>query len=203
MVVVMAIIALLAALVTPAMSGLLGATGLTAAGNKVTQMASQARQLAMTRNTVTALALLGDVGTPGDYRSLAVLEYDSGAGWKLAGAWEQLPAGVLVDYTAPAVCTFVSLSEGKLPFAQSAPNAGTLPFDYDGTPLSGTTCSLRVFLPNGGLHDSENPARIRLVEGVKEDDGILYRSPSPAGVPANYYDISLIGATGIAKVSRP
>jgi hypothetical protein len=40
------------------------------------------------------------------------------------------------------------------------------------------------------------------VEGSKEGDGMVYHHPSQGGVPGNYFDITLIGATGLAKVSR-
>ncbi|MEZ0388273.1 MAG: prepilin-type N-terminal cleavage/methylation domain-containing protein [Verrucomicrobium sp.] len=204
MIVVMAIISLIVAMVTPALSGLLGATGLTAAGNMVTNMASQARQLAMSRNTVTALAVVGDLGLPGDFRTLAILQYEGPhQGWKLATEWRQLPQGVIVDFSNPDVCTFVSQSGAALPLAPGFPDPGVLPVEYHGTGLTLSTCPLRVFLPNGGLQESETPARIRLVEGSKESDGIVYHHLTQGGVPGNYFDITLIGATGLAKVSRP
>lgn len=203
MIVVITIVSLLVAVATPAMSGMMGATGLTAAGNMLTNLASQARQKAMTRNTVTALAILGDVGGPDDFRALAIMEYETSGGWKQATPWQTLPSGVVVDFSDRKTCTFVSQAGVPLPLAPDAAASGELPFSYHDIPLTSATCALRVFLPNGGLHDSESPARIRLVEGTKQGSTVDYRHSTDQGAPVNYYDVSLIGATGLAKVNRP
>jgi len=202
MVVVMAIVATIIAVATPAMSGIVGATNLTSAGNMVSNLAAQARQVAMTRNTVSALAVLGELGEPEDYRMLAIMEYDAGSGWKQATPWQSLPNGVLVDFTNRDTCTFL---KNGVPLAMAPADAATgrLPFQYNGTTLTSSTCALRVFLPNGGLHDSESPARIRLVEGVKQGTGLDYSHQTDEGAPRNYYDVSIIGATGLAKINRP
>ncbi|TLD68932.1 prepilin-type N-terminal cleavage/methylation domain-containing protein [Phragmitibacter flavus] len=203
LVVVMALIALLVAIATPAMAALVGSTGLTAAGNLVTHLAAQARQMAMTKNTVTALAVLGDLGVEDDFRTLAIMEYDASNGWTQATPWQALPSGVLVDFADRRTCTFVSQAGVPLPLAPEDAASGSLPFDYQGVALSSATCALRVFLPNGGLHDSESPARIRLVEGVKQGAVMKYRNTTSDGSPGNFYDVSLIGATGLAKINRP
>lgn len=202
-VIVMAIVALLVAVATPAMSSLISSTGLTAAGNQVINMASKARQTAITKNTVTALAILGDLGVSEDFRVLAIMEYDNEEGWKQTTPWQTLPSGVVVDFSDRKTCTFVSESEIPLPLTPADAPSGKLPFFFKEIPLTSATCSLRVFLPNGGLHDSESPARIRLVEGIKEGETVDYSRPDEQGFPANYYDVSLIGATGLSKVNRP
>ena len=97
LIVVIAVLVSLLALVVPAVSGFGRSSALTRGGNLVTNLASLARQEAMTRNTMTALVLLRDQGSDADYRAFTVATYEPGLGWRQTTAWETLPTGVVVD----------------------------------------------------------------------------------------------------------
>ena len=64
LIVVMAVVVILTTLVIPAVSNFGRATNLVTGGNMVMNLAAYARQIAITKGTITALVLLGAQGTP-------------------------------------------------------------------------------------------------------------------------------------------
>ena len=200
---VMAVIAILVALVVPAVSNFGKATRLSTGGNMVVNLANLARQKAMTSNSLTALVMLGAQGTEDDFRSFAILSYEPGVMWSAVTPWQKLPEGIVVDRSVEAdeaeesSGTFISHSPKALPFQKG----DVLPVPYLGQPVR--SYALRVFLPGGGLQNADEPAHLRLVEGYLQGDKIVYTRPGEGNKPANYYDVALIGVTGIAKASRP
>lgn len=200
---VIVIIAALLAAFMPALSGFGRATRLTSAGDMVAALCNAARQTAVSKNTLAALVLLGAQGTPDDFRAFAILEYRADEGWVQQGSWERLPDEVIVDVSDPQNSSFLNNSPNPFPFADE-PAAGTPPIFHQNRPVQGNAYAARIFLPHGGLHDSETPALIRLVEGHLQGSSIHYsQSTGAAGGPANYYDLAIIGATGQIKVTRP
>lgn len=200
---VMAVIILITAFVVPAVSNFGKATGMVAGGNMVVNLAGLARQKAMTSNSLAALVLLGAQGTEDDFRAFAVLSYEAGVGWSPVTAWEKLPVGIIVDRSGEddtsdeSSSTFISRSPKALPFQPGR----DLPVRYQGAAVHGY--ALRVFLPGGSLQNAEEPAHLRIVEGYLQGKAVTYTRPGVGKKPANYYDVALIGATGIAKASRP
>lgn len=199
---VIAIIALVAVMVVPAIGGFGRSSALTTSGNMVTSMASLARQNAMSKNTMTALVLLGQQGTDQDFRALALLEFDPVAGWSQTGAWEMLPPGIVVDRNDPANCTFLANSP-QFPFLNRGATQNNPPARFRGQQVAANGFAARIFLANGALQNPEKAAQLRLVEGFYEKNRVTYTRPDRQGKPANYYDVAILGLTGMTKVSRP
>ena len=61
----------------------------------------------------------------------------------------------------------------------------------------------RIFTPTGSLQNAEQGAQIRLIEGYLAGGKVVRTRPGAAGASANYYDITIVGATGIPQASRP
>lgn len=199
---VLAVVGIVLGFVVPAISGMARGTSLATAGNTVNNMAGLARQHAMSRNTLTALLVLGNQGTDSDYRACAILEYKRGAGWSQIGKWETLPTGITVDSGNTQDCSFLLRSPDPFPFL-TATNQSNPPILFQGVPVSSGAYAARIFTPGGGLQNPGDPAQIRLVEGFVEGGTIRYTHRNAAGQPANYFDIAIVGATGATKISRP
>jgi hypothetical protein len=202
----MAVLITLLVMVMPAVSGFGRSTGLTTGGNMVTNLAGLARQEATSRNTMTALVLLRDQGTDADYRAFTVAVYDVETGWRQITAWEQLPVGIVVDRNTEndpnsELGSFVKNSPATFPLLSRANLQENPPVDYAGNRVR--SFAVRIFLPNGSLMNAEEPAHLRIVEGFLQGNRTTYTHPGIGAAPANYYDIALIGATGVAKVDRP
>jgi hypothetical protein len=93
--------------------------------------------------------------------------------------------------------TFLSNVVNPLPFASDL----MLPVKYQGASVSSYAC--RVFLPAGGLTNPAYPARIQLVEGLLKGSKAVYTHPGTGGGAANWYGITIVGATGRGIVERP
>lgn len=202
---VIAIIVIIIAFVAPAVSGFGRTAGLTSAGNTVTNLATLARQTAMTKGTMTALVLLTDQGTEDDYRAVTILEYSRDIGWAQATSWEVLPTGVIVNPnlngSEAQTSTFLDNSPRPFPLLGVQTNP---PVSYKGKAILNSGYAARIFLPNGSLQNSDQSAQLRLVEGHLISPGrVAFTRPGANGLPANFYDIILLGATGVAKVYRP
>jgi prepilin-type N-terminal cleavage/methylation domain-containing protein len=199
---VIGILAIVMALVAPAVTGFGRSTTLVTGGNMVTNMITLARQRAISGNTMTALVLLTDQGSDADYRAWTIVEYTVGGRWAQVGKWEILPTGITVDCTdIVTTSSFLSHSPRPFPFLTGSANP---PVAYQQAPIRDPEgYAARLFLPNGGLQNPEHPARIRLVEGFSQVGQTKYSRPSKDGKPVNFYDVAIVGATGIAKVDRP
>jgi len=154
---------------------------LTAAGNGISHLAHLAHQEAITQNTPSALVFLKPVSeaVPGAFAVL-LLQDDR---WKQISKWEILPEGIVLD-------------EGASSFLQ---NAALPPIVAGGAAIArfreqavtADACAARVFLPGAGsLWNPDQPATLRLVE----------RAGGAAS--QNYYDITLLGPTGLARIER-
>ena len=204
MLVVLAIIAIIAVLVVPAVRGFGQSAALTSGGNLIANAANVARQNAVSKNTMTALLLLGNQGTDQDYRAVAVLEYDPVAGWSQTNNWEFLPNGVVVDANDTANCSFLVNSPQPFPFLSRAGGQKNPPAVFEGKQVAdGGGYAARIFLPNGTLENAEKAAQIRLVEGYVQNGHVVYTRPGPKGGPSNYYDIAILGLSGTTKITRP
>lgn len=218
--VVMVIIVAMAALIGPAVNSFGRANALTGAGNTVVNMASLARQQAIAKNTMTALVLLGRQDTDSDFRAITVAEFqinqdpvETGTAvagfWKQVTKWEFFPPGVVADFDDLESSTFIKHSPQLLPFTSS----GQEPLAFRGKGLStrhGTPAySFRVFLPSGSLQNPGFKSTLRLVEGFREGDKLIYtrqgekKSGDDRQMAANFYDVTLVGTTGLARVTRP
>lgn len=193
--VVMGIMVLLTSLLAPMFN-----TGgkLAGSGNQIAFFVDQARQHSMSKNVMTALVLNTDDNTGGGHRAFTLLEYnaeDAAPEWKQVSQWLNLPTGVVVDASGSA--TFLDNTVNPLPFAANS----TLPVKYQGAQVG--SYAARVFLPSGALSNPDFPAQIQLVEGLRQGSATVYTRPAAGGGAANWYRISIIGATGRGKIERP
>lgn len=200
----LAIISILIAIAVPAVSSYGRSTALATGGNMVANLAALARQTAIARNSMAALVLLGAQGTEEDFRAFTVAEYRPGEGWVQLTDWKILPIGIVVDSSAPLASTFLLNSPRPFPFLAGPPRQTNPPLSFQGQNISdGPGYAARIFLPGGGLLNPQHPAQIRMVEGIFQAGQVTHTRRGAAGQPANYYDLTILGATGITKVFRP
>ncbi|MEA3209581.1 MAG: hypothetical protein QOE70_2638 [Chthoniobacter sp.] len=147
---------------------------------------------------MTALIVISNANTEGDYRAWSLYEMvphpdgtaTATADWTQLGRWELLPEGIIVD-----TCT---LTPGDTVTVPQLPR-----LNYKGSPV--TNYQYAVFLPNGSLLHSD-PAYVRLVQGFRPAGATVPSytgAKSEDGHPANYYDISIVAATGRVKLDHP
>lgn len=190
------VISIIATVVIAAFSGLFGVGGgfkLSGSGNRVSNLASLARQNSMAKNAMTALIMIGDSGTEGDYRAFCLFEIVprtdgqplTSADWAPLGPWETTPDGVVVD-----TCSFT---------ASTVPTTPPLPpMTYRNSGVD--NYYYVVFLPTGGLLGGMSSSA-RLVQGYRAPGAhsTIYTATSGA----DYYQIYLLGASGRVKINRP
>ncbi|MFA7342977.1 MAG: prepilin-type N-terminal cleavage/methylation domain-containing protein [Terrimicrobiaceae bacterium] len=192
--VVMGIMVILTSLLAPMFN-----TGgkLAGSGNQIAFLVDQARQHSMSKNVMTALVLNTDDNTGGGHRAFTLLEYnaeDAAQEWRQVSQWLNLPTGIVVESETNS--SFIDNSPSSLPFAADS----TLPVKYQGAQVG--NYAFRVFLPSGALSKPSSAAEIQLVEGSRQGSRTAYTRPG-AGGAANWYRISIIGATGRGKIERP
>jgi prepilin-type N-terminal cleavage/methylation domain-containing protein len=215
MLLVMAIITVLTSVSVLAMKSLMGSTGLTGAGDKVSAFFAFARQEAISKNTITAAVILtkSSLGTPA-YRTYSVWELVlpaddnlSDATWVQASKWQTLPNGVVIDNS-----TLAATANNYLSSTTVTPALPTM--NYLGTTLNpATDCAVQIFLPSGRIDPpsnatpstANNPIALQLAEGFYNGSTITYQHPNAtnSALPANYVDYYFSAATGEPKIVRP
>jgi hypothetical protein len=171
---------------------------LSGAGNRVSNLALLARQNSLAKNAMTALVMIADSGTEGDYRAFRLYEIVprtdgqplSASDWSPLGTWETTPDGVVVD-----ICSFTS---STVPMTPPLPQ-----ITYRNSVIG--SYQYVVFLPTGALLGG-TPAAVRLAQGYRAPGSqvVTYTSARGADMKgANYYQISLLGANGRVKIDRP
>lgn len=199
--VVVLLIGALVGFLAPAVWGAMKGTALQQSGSLVVALVDQARQMAVTKNTMSALVLLADAGTEDDYRAFTQLEYKPDMGWTQVRDWQRLPKGVLVDFSS-GESSFLTRSPAVFPLLQ--PGESHPPLRFNGRELrqrkSYAAC---IFMPSGARRNADQPARLRLVAGFKEGSQLIYSQRGTSGRPPNYFDVTIVGVTGAVKVDRP
>jgi len=195
--VVMGIIVILMSLLAPAFIGIGKGSSLKAAGNNISYLAMVGRQNSLAKNAMTALVIIGNSGTGGDYRAYGLFEIEPrGDGtsplstdWSQIGKWEQLPDGVAMD-----TCSFDAQSVAITPALP--------PLYYEGALVS--QYQYAVFLSNGSLLSS-TISQLRLVPGFRPSgsQNVVYTEKMIAGSPADYYSITILNANGRVKIEQP
>jgi prepilin-type N-terminal cleavage/methylation domain-containing protein len=198
--VVIAVMLILLVMAVPAFNGIGRGTALNGAGNSVSNLVYLARQNSLAKNALTAVILPGASGTDADFHAFALYEavpHADGtpittADWKPLGAWQTLPVSVIVE---PDLCTFTKSSSSMTPAFPA--------FTYHAAPV--TAYAYVVFLPSGEILGSVAP-QVRLVTGYLPagSDTVVYTNKNAAtATPADYYNITIISASGRVKVDRP
>ncbi len=188
------------------------ANALIAGGNQIADLLASARQNSISRHAFTAVV----IKSAGDARYSAhclfeLTRDDNGAfvtvgdtAWRMLAPWRSLPEGVRFDPSAPVIspaANFLSMS----PTPPSSPSAlpGSVQFRGKTVDLTNDV-AYQIFGPDGTLTKAA-PVRLRLVEAAENlgGAGIIYTGQkTPAGPPANYYDIVILRETGQARVER-
>lgn len=193
--IVMAIIAILLGLTIPAFNNIGSARSLANGGNEVMDLAALARTQAIGSSAPVALVLLGDAGSPEDFRAFGLFRLDTDAAtgarsWQQTGRWTVLPQGIVFDQSfTPPSAKAVTMTSGT---PSVSPPLASVKFH------GGSTNSIyyRVFLPDGSIHGQSLPTVMRLVEGEAGAGATQYRR----GPDTNFYDIILLPDTGSAKL---
>ena len=183
--VTIAIMTLIGTVGFPAINSLRAAK-LVNSGNQIAELANQARQNSISRNTSTALVMAINTGDAKlDYRLFCLVEYKSGTQtWSMVSPWTLLPAEVVVDSTNSGV--FVT-DKPTL-----SPAIGDL--KYSGKTISASHYTYQVFLADGTMESAQIKANTMPVLRLVQDH---------SAVASNYYDIVLNVYTGIPKIERP
>lgn len=194
---VMAIVAVVVGLMVPAMSNFGRAGALRTAGEKVSNLLALARQNAIAKNALTAVVVVTEPGISDRYRALAIYEMPPKADgtsstskdWRQVNRWELLPDGIIFDQS-----TFQTDPSAVLPALPEVNFRGAETQSY----------SYVVFLPNGAIWEP-NANSIRLVEGFWPEGASVpnYTRPKNGNSPANFFNVSIIGASGRLKVDQP
>jgi hypothetical protein len=172
-------IAILTAATGPALLSSQKSSRLTESGNRLADMASLARQSALSRNVITALVLVSGSGDASvDGRAAALLEMAPDRTWKQASGWVFLADGVkATDAT----------TGGTLPAG-----AGLPALKVRGKPVDVSQCRSFVFYPDGRMDgDPQQPRRL----SVKFD--------AEGSAAINSYDLVFNIDTSTVRIVRP
>jgi hypothetical protein len=185
-----------------------GATALNAAGAKVSDILTEARQNSTSKGVLTAVVLLTNPGSPQTaYRTFTLLQLtppDTGvtaqsANWAEVSTWQSLNNGIVVDNSMGT-------------FFQSPSIVPALPtLTYLNSPVLPSQCAYQIFMPNGQPYQdaSGNPAlpcTLRLVSGFYAASKLTYINPlagSSGASPGDYIELIITEATGSVKIVHP
>lgn len=203
---VMGILSALAGLTVGSLSPV-KANALTAGGNQTADLLASARQNSISRHAFTAVVIKSaGAARYSAYCLFELTRNDNGAfvAWKMLAPWRSLPEGVRFDPGAPVIApaaNFLSMT----PTPPSSPSAFPSSVQFRGEAVDLTNdVAYQIFAPDGTLTRGA-PVKLRLVEAAENlaGTGIMYTGPkTPAGPPANYYDIVILRETGHARVER-
>lgn len=151
--VVLAIVALILTISAPALISSFRGAAVNQAGNVLFDLASQARQMAVAKNTSVALVITTDK-PPGRGQAAAVVVFDrTSSTWDRVGAWQDLPSHVDVKCDEPG---------------ETLERMGTIDLRTAGRSLSTADFGAFVFYPEGRM-ESENPFP-RLIVSLEGDE---------------------------------
>jgi general secretion pathway protein G len=198
--VVVSIMSLLATVAMVNMGGLNQSSQVASGGNLIVDMANLARQLAVTHEANTALAIIrasaadnaADVGQPKiGLRTVCVMQYlptttSSSPQWQMVTPWQSLPRSVSISDDSTQSTVFNSSSTDNL-----SATYRNVSYESNGTQ---NVLAVLIFTPEGGLDTNGVTKRMRVVpgKGGKVDTSAV-----------NYYDIVFDPYSGGSKIFRP
>lgn len=177
---VVAVLAVLTGISTPALVGSWQGTTIANAGNQIADLTALARQTAMSKNVLAAVVFAQNV--PGmEGRALGLIEYGPERKWKSAGGWTVLPEAVYATNN----------SVQSLPAATLTPDPQ---ITFRGKPI--TPGSVLVFYPDGRMHNQAagQPVKVRVVAA---------RDANAPDTAVNYYDIVFNRDNSGYRITRP
>lgn len=174
---VVAIMSVVMGLSAQAIMGSFRSSGITSAGNQIVDMVAVARQIATSKNVLTAVVFAPEIQDVKG-RALRMMEYGPDRSWREIGGWTVLPES--------AYATNFS--------AQASPAAAAMPqMTFRGKTFAPDNAL--IFYPDGRLHQATTPkVKVRVVGS--QDAGA-------ANSAANYYDIVLNRDNSAYQVFRP
>lgn len=185
--VAMAIMISLMGLVVPAVTSTRTAEALNLGGNQVATLLSFARENSLSKNVMTALAVVTDPSINQQNPVFTVLELlppkngtaPTPADWKQISKWQKLEPGITVnDWTTQT---------------GTSGNISVLPsLIYGGKPINQANVKVLIFMPDGGTY-SDSPTTVQLADSKTVKNG----------TPTNYYKLTVLNATGRIKIGRP
>lgn len=196
---VIAIMAILAGAAAPALMKSYRASSLTQAGNQVANLASLARNNALSRNAMTALVIVTSTSanlSQAANKALTVIELAPGqTNWTQITKWVFLPIQVKA-YANPAALDPANLplpTGGAMPPLSVADNSGSL------VALQSSDYVCYVFNPDGTMYNVSSPLPQAFVQYATD------QAPSNGTQSTsllNYYDLVFSEAGGI-HIIRP
>ncbi len=178
--IVTAMLALMMSLGVPALLNSRQSSALTQAGGMMADLASLARQNAVSRNAPTALLIVKQSAPDSlNNRAMTLVEMDQNRNWRQVAGWTILPESTLAT----------NATTGGLPTPPWS--AGSPALKLRGTSINpATQCDAYLFHPNGRLIVSGNTQaklKVRMANGPAD----------------NSYELIFNAATGSYKVERP
>lgn len=189
--VVIAIGSVMVVLLIPAFNSLGKSQMLNAEGNKIVNLINFAGQNSAAKNAMTALIAIPGKST--NVAALGLFEYvPEGSGWKQVSKWEPIKDGI------------VAWGNPDHPFTDSSipPPIQVFPsISYRGQAVP--AFQYLIFLPSRSLVQSTN-AQLQIAEGFASSAGpITFTRPATGGSPANFYNVTVVAASGCPKIDRP
>jgi len=194
----MAIMVSLIGVLVPAFSGIGKAGALNGDGALIANLANVARQNSLSKNAMTALVVVTDRSNDFQNRVFTMLELlPSSNGhppvntdWKQISKWETLGRGVVVNNWTTQSGTASTVSPA-LP-----------PLTYGGQQID--QFKSLVFMPDGSTY-GDGPTTVELVEGYYPKGAAtpFYTGGLKNGSAANFYQLTILNATGRIKIDRP
>jgi len=203
--VVVGLIAILAALLVPAVQGITGAGRVNSAGRTVADTLSTARSHALARQNRTHVVLRTSGDMP--WGRLAVFETSTNGSWQQVTRWADLPPAAFVDPDYDPATMSPPGSDWStlitLPQSTAARRTGSdpvPPIQDKGTALTpATDYHVITFTPGGSL-DLTNNIALRIVPGRREGGNLVVTGGTD---PANWFNLIIEKATGRIKEIRP
>jgi prepilin-type N-terminal cleavage/methylation domain-containing protein len=203
MLAVMGVIALLAGLMVPAVMGTGKSRELGLAATRVANLLSSARTEAITHNTVARLVIAENwPGKPeANLRKMSVWRNDTttGTGWKQVTPWEELPASVTFEPSAPS---YPANSDYPNYLMEGSQNSFT-------ANVAGQNVTMRYleFLPTGAARSPNGPNSgsetcVMLAPGHLNGSTVVYQGGN-GNAPHNWAKLSANTLTGRVKIVQP
>lgn len=150
-------------------------------GNMVSDMASNARQTAMSKNRVTALVITPKI-SPTDEQGMMLMEFDADAGaWKFSTKWMRIPINVQVVDNSHSQEFVNRIAPLQLKMEN------LIVEDY----------SALLFYPDGRIENGEEPLRRLSVRSAADSAEV------PSETLRNYYDLLFNLSNSSFHVVRP
>lgn len=204
---VLAILSIVTAFATYGLSGVKSSTQLAGSCNQVANLVDLAKQTAVSKNEMTALIVITDPTVAQRNQVLVAYELQAttdgstptAANWKQLTSFATLPSGAVVD---PSSSTFTFNNSTDTSSTAGVPSPSFPTITYNGQAVG--SFKYVVFTAGGSLL-SGTSATVRISPGVfpAGSSSVVYTGGTNNGVPLNYYNITILAATGNIKIDRP